>query len=89
MTGTSNTVLNQRDGVMPNVLISVFHTIRRPVSRTMPLQFFSIPSVGPAARVVAQQNTESLPQEPHVCLTSSLHLNPTPVVVMTDLQPGQ
>lgn len=50
---------------------------------------FSIPSVGVAAFVVAQQNTESSPQASHVCLTVSFWLNQLPVVVMVDLQPGQ
>ena len=58
-------------------------------SRVQSGYFFSIPSVGLAALLVAQQNTESLPQASHVCLTSSFQPNPAPVVVMVDLQPGQ
>ncbi len=53
------------------------------------LYFFSMPCVGAASLLVAQQNMESLPQASQVCLTSSFDPNPTPVVVMVDLQPEQ
>ncbi len=48
-----------------------------------------MPDVEEAERVVAQQNMESLPHASHVCRTSSFALNPEPVVVIVDLQPGQ
>ncbi|MBX3732867.1 MAG: hypothetical protein KF791_09760 [Verrucomicrobiae bacterium] len=51
--------------------------------------FFSMPTVTPASRQVAQQKTDSLPRALQVCRTPSFKLNPVLVFLMVDLQPGQ